>query len=258
MGACSESCKFSLSISSGGLPPPSRIPERLHDHGSDQVRIADRGERNKMSAARKVLDQAARHFYGETGFADPARAGDRDQAHISTQQKFLSGGYILLPPHQPGPLHRKIDRPGLHLLRRLLGEAVADGRQFPRKVPGGGVTLLGLFGQASLNRPAQRSGNVGISLGDRFGLFPQNGHHGFGGCVSLKGALAGHHLVEHKAERKLVGSKIQRGRRRPAPATCIPRFPEHAGRVCELERGVLLRSVPLGERRAWPGQSRGF
>src|SRR2546426_835573 len=72
-------------------------PQRLNDHGSDQAWITYRGERNKIGATWKVLDQATCHLYRETRFADSARTRDRDQAHIVTQQEFFSGSHLLLP-----------------------------------------------------------------------------------------------------------------------------------------------------------------
>src|SRR2546422_10908245 len=92
-----------------------------------------------MNSTWKALNKATRHLHRETRFADPAWTRDRDQAHILTQQEFFGGSYFLLPPHKPGPLHRKTCLAGLHLLNCLLRETVAYGRKFPREISGKGV-----------------------------------------------------------------------------------------------------------------------
>src|ERR1700685_413397 len=94
----------------------SRLPnsQRLNDHGSKQARIVQRGERYKMNAAWKALDQAAGRLQGETRFADPSGTRDRDQAHVQTQQEFFGGSYFLLAPYECGALHWDIARAGLH------------------------------------------------------------------------------------------------------------------------------------------------
>src|SRR6266852_5593736 len=100
-----------------------------------------------MNATWKTLDQAIRHFDREARFADPARTRDREQAHILTQKQFFDGRYLLLPPHKPGSLHRKIRRAGLHLLNWLLQEAVANSCKFPCEISGRDVALIGFFRQ---------------------------------------------------------------------------------------------------------------
>ena len=97
------------------------------------------GKRDKVDSPGKALDQVARHLHRQTGFANPARAGDRDQAHILTQQEFPGGSDFLLPSHESGPLRRKIRRTHLSLPRRLVRETVAQGSQFPREIPIDGV-----------------------------------------------------------------------------------------------------------------------
>src|SRR5271157_2394872 len=123
----------------------------------------------------KPLDQTADHLHGETCFADPAWACDRNQTHILTQQEFSGGCDFFFSPHKPGPLHRNIARARLYLLHSSLREAVAYGCKFPREISGGDVTLIGLFRQTPFDSPTQRSGDVGISHSDRFGLFLENG-----------------------------------------------------------------------------------
>src|ERR1700675_525785 len=179
-------------------------PQRLNDDGNDQTRIVYRGERDKMSPARKAINQLTRHLHRKARLANPAWTRDRDQAHILTQQEFFGGRYFLLPPHKPGSLRRKVRRAGLRLVNRLLREAVAYGCEFPREISGGDVALVGFFRQAPLDRPTQWGRGVRILHSNRLGLLPQNGHQRLGRCVSLKGALSGHHLVKHQAERKLV------------------------------------------------------
>src|SRR5580692_11169330 len=80
-----------------------------------------------MNATRKVLDQSTRHLHGEARLADTARACDRDQPHILTQQEFSGGIYFLLPPHKHGPLYGKIGWTGFHRHNGLVRKAVADG-----------------------------------------------------------------------------------------------------------------------------------
>src|ERR1700694_3928422 len=115
-----------------------------------------------MSATGKAVDKATGHLHREARFADSTGTRDRDQAHILTQQEFFGGSYFLLPPHEPGPLHRKIGRAGLYLLGWLVPGAVAEGSKFPREISGSGVTLIGLFSQAPLDSPAQRGGSVAV------------------------------------------------------------------------------------------------
>src|SRR6266436_3935476 len=110
-----------------------------------------------MSATWKALDKSIRHLHREARFADPAWTRDRDQADTVTQQEFFGGRYFLLPPHKPRPLHWKIRRAGLHLLKWLLQEAVAYGCKFPCEISGRDVALIGLFRQAPLDSPTQRS-----------------------------------------------------------------------------------------------------
>src|ERR1700733_13172241 len=134
--------------------PPGRLPDpqRLDDHGSNQIRIAKRGERNKMSAARKAREKATRHLHREAGLADPAWPRDCYQAHIRTQQKFLDDSHFFFPPHKPGPLHGKIRGEGHYRLNLLLGEAVAYGPKFAREISAKAVTCrTGL-------RPCERVG----------------------------------------------------------------------------------------------------
>src|SRR5438094_1182051 len=180
----------------------AHFPEahRLNDHGSDQARIGYWGERYKMSAGGKTLDEAARHLHRETGFTDAPWARDCNQADILTRQKFFGGSYFLLSPHEPGSLYWKICRARLKLPDWLLREAVAYGCKFSREISGGDIALIGLFRQAPLDKPTQRSGGIEVLQSHRFGLFAENGNHCLHCCASLKGALARHHLVKHQAE----------------------------------------------------------
>ena len=157
-----------------------------------------------MNASWKALDKATRHLRREARLADPAWPRDRYQAHIFAQHEFFGGRYFLLSPHKSGTLHRKIRRAGLQLLHWLLREAVAYGCKFPCEVSGRDVALVGLFCQAPLDSPAQRSGSVAILHPDRFGLFPENGYKSLRSCAFLKSAPSSYHLVEHQAERELV------------------------------------------------------
>src|ERR1700691_1806613 len=155
-------------------------------------------------AIRKAVDEATRHLHGETRFADPAGARDREQPHIRAQQELLGGSYFLLPPHESGALHWNIARARLHLLIRLLREAVAYGCKFACQIAGREVALIGLFRQASLDRPTERNRGVWLLRSDGFGLFSEDGYQRLRCRASLKGALSSHHFVQHHAERELV------------------------------------------------------
>ena len=126
-----------------------------------------------------------------------------------TQQEFFGGRHFHLPPHKSSPVDRKIGRTRFPLRNRLSREAVAYGCQFPREISGRDVSLIGLFRQAPLDNPTERSRGVAVLPYDRFGRFPQNGYHCLGCGISLKGALSGHDLVKHQAERELVRPEIQ-------------------------------------------------
>ena len=78
-----------------------------------------------MYAPRKALDQTIRDLNRETRFADPTRAGNRDEVHIPPQQEFLGRSYFFLPPHKAGPLHRKICRPPSRRTDWLFGDRLA-------------------------------------------------------------------------------------------------------------------------------------
>src|SRR3984957_21057398 len=116
-----------------------------------------------MDATWKALAQSPRHLQGEAGLADTAWTGDREQPHILTLQEFLGGVHFLLPPPEPGPLYGKIVWTGFYRHNGLVGEAVADGRQLPGQISGRDVTLVGVFRQASLDRPTYgRGGGAGL------------------------------------------------------------------------------------------------
>src|ERR1700722_3118633 len=106
-----------------------------------------------MTAPGKAVGQAACNLYCEPRFADAAWTRDRHQAHILAHQEFFGGSHLFLPSYKPGPLHGKIAWADFDLLNRLLREAVTNGCEFPRKLPGRDVALVGLFGQAPLDRP---------------------------------------------------------------------------------------------------------
>jgi hypothetical protein len=46
----------------------------------------------------------------QTGFADPARAGQREQAHIRTSKDVDHSGDLALAPDQRGRLGRQVGR----------------------------------------------------------------------------------------------------------------------------------------------------
>ena len=86
MGARNESCKVLLEYFERRLTSRLPYPQRLNDHGSNQARIAQRGERNKMDATGKVLNKAICHLDRETRFADSSRPRDRNQSHVLPQE----------------------------------------------------------------------------------------------------------------------------------------------------------------------------
>ena len=126
-----------------------------------------------------------------------------------TQQEFCCGSYFLFSPHKPGSLCRNIGRTGLHLPNWFLRKAVAYRCKFTREISGRTVALVRVFRQTSLDSPTQRSGRVGGLHSDRFSLFPENSYQRLCYCLSPKGALSGHHLVEHQAEGELVRTEIR-------------------------------------------------
>ena len=137
-----------------------------------------------MNATWKVLRKTDLPPRREPGFADPAWSRDRDQAHILDAAGVLWRQLFPSPAPQIRSAAREDWSGGFPLLNGLVGEAVADGCKFPREISGGDITLVRLFRQASLDRPTQRSGSFAVLHCDRFGLFPENGHHCFRCCVS--------------------------------------------------------------------------
>ena len=76
----------------------------LGNSGDDQVGVADGSERNGRDAISKVLPQSVGHLEGQAGFADPAGAGEGEQAHLGAAQEATGGYYLLLAPNQRGQL----------------------------------------------------------------------------------------------------------------------------------------------------------
>src|SRR6266850_5706928 len=156
-------------------------PQGLYDHGSNQARIAHRGERNKMSTTWKVgiYAQATRHLHRKTCFADAAWSSDRDQPHPRTKQQLFGGSHLLLASHKSGPLRWKSRSVRLHVLGWLLREAVAYGREnrgvaYRRRWPyrRGSGNSRGTLSRFPLDAPQDRA-NIGCMLESLLAIFFQ-------------------------------------------------------------------------------------
>src|SRR5580765_2138546 len=162
-----------------------------------------------MDAAGKVFGKAAGDFHGEARFANPARAGDGEQADVGPRQKFSGRASFFFAADEAGARNRKVGARMFGWLGRFFGETVANGGELARKIARGNIAAVGGFGEAAFDDPAQRSRGFAIIERDGFDRFAENGHHGFGGSGPLKGALASDHFVEHRAQGKLIGAEVQ-------------------------------------------------
>src|ERR1700688_3209540 len=107
-----------------------------------------------MNTARKVLRKTADNFYRQASLADPARAGDREQAHVRPHQEFSGGGGFLFSTHENGARNGESSRSGLDLLGRFFAEGVADRGQLTGQVTSGNVAPVRVLGETAFNDPA--------------------------------------------------------------------------------------------------------
>ena len=58
--------------------------------------IADGGQRDKVDAIDKMVEQIGGHLHGQARFADAARAREGEQTDLLLQQQVLDGGYFVV------------------------------------------------------------------------------------------------------------------------------------------------------------------
>ena len=167
------------------------------------------------------------------------------------QQHLIGRRDFLFSPYEPGPLHGNIARASLHLLARLFREAVAYRRQFARQISRRNVTLVRIFRQAPLDRPAKRRGRVRILRGDRLGLFAQIATSVSAAVPLRKRAFSRHHFVQHQSRRRTGPSGNPARRRWPAPATYTAPCRASRPAASAIDESALVASATLsaGRRR---------
>jgi hypothetical protein len=74
------SARYSAQLLARREPPGFSETKRLSYGGYDEVRIADRSQRDERGAVGEPVLRAIRHLLGEPRLTDAARAGQRDEA----------------------------------------------------------------------------------------------------------------------------------------------------------------------------------
>ena len=139
-----------------------------------------------------------------------------------------------------------------------LRDVVADAGEVPCQVPRRRVPLLPILGQAAIQHPAHRQREIGTEPGDGLRLFPHDRRHRLGSRLLLERLLPGRQLVEDRAQRELVGAKIQRPLPRPAPATCTRPSPSPCRDASPAApESASPTSLPTRARPASPARSPG-
>ncbi len=95
-----------------------------------------------------------------------------------------------------------------------LRDVVAHALQVAREVLRRGVTLLRVLREATLHDPAERRRDPRREPRERLRLLTDDRGERLGGRPALERAAARGHLVEHRAERELVGAEVDRLRPR--------------------------------------------
>ena len=75
-------------------------PERRRDLGHDIGRVAKGGKVDEVRSTREAIGGAGRGRDGQTGLADAARAGQRDEAVTPRVEERLEGVDVRVPAHE--------------------------------------------------------------------------------------------------------------------------------------------------------------
>ena len=192
-----------------GAIPGLPHAQRVGDLRSNQFRIADAIQRDKVNASGKLIQQFAAEFHGQARLADASRPGQRHQSHLRLQDQLPGSLQLLVPAHQRRALGGQIMRSGRG--RRLrLGDAAQNRRQFVQQVLRGTVSVPGVLRQAALHRPLQGRGRLRVDPADRLRLVPDDGRQGVHLGRPAEGPPSRGHFVQHGSEGELVGPEVAR------------------------------------------------
>ncbi len=68
--------------------------ERLGNRGGNEMHVTYRGEGNEADTVREMTAYLYRDAQGQTGFTDPAGAGEREQAYVRTVEVPANGRHV--------------------------------------------------------------------------------------------------------------------------------------------------------------------
>ena len=127
------------------------------------------------------------------------------------------------------------------------------------QLAGGRIALLGRLGEQAVEHRLELDRDPRVDPAGTSRLAVQDPVEDGAGRRARERALAGHHLVEHGAEREQVRARVDRPGRAPAPATCRRRCPiAIPGRVSSVAAVACAASAAvLGASRAAPRRRSG-
>src|SRR6266508_3892703 len=225
------------------LEPPEEdlhglaVPGGRIDH---RLTVRREARRVDFAASEGELPKGGRHDLAEA----PAERNTRDKARC--KQRGSEGD------QSRRAAARSLDR-GSRARDGDFRDVLPYALQVPREVSRRGVALVGVLREAAFDDPAKRRRGPGIDALDGLRLVLDDGRQSLGSRVALERALARGHLVEDRAQRKLVGTEIDR-----LPARLLGRHvadgPHHGPGLCLLLDGrrqagslLLRRDEELGQ-----------
>ena len=183
-------------------------PEAARDLRDDSCGVAAAGERHEGDAPGEAVPHVARHARREPRLAGPARPGERDQPVLRTLQQLGERRALGLAADERGAGGRERAQVRRRPRRPRRGELLAQACELVRQLARREVPLGGQLAQAALDHPAQRRGHAGRV--ERPRRVAQDRGDRLGRRAVLERAPAARHLVEHGAERELVGAVVER------------------------------------------------
>ncbi len=128
----------------------------------------------KQTPPGKLVGHFARHLQGEPRLPDAARTGEGHELHVRAAQELTESSRFAFASNECGALHRQVVGARLRIPGRRIGEAVAHRGEVASQIPGGGVTLLRVLGQAALHDPNEGSGRLQHSGTETLGLIAKD------------------------------------------------------------------------------------
>ena len=166
-----------------------------------------RRQRDEADSAGKLVGDFARDLQGQSRLPDPSRTGERDEPHVRAAQQLTKSGSFVFASNKSGALYGQVVGAGLGARRRHRpgDHAPQRGRE-----PNRGRNRSAASDPWPDSAPQSKRTERGIEHSDADALrfIAKDCGRGFRIGFLLERRSAGDHLVEHRAQRKLVGTKV--------------------------------------------------